>query len=161
MVNFAADRLSRMSDSTDWSLSNVAFHRLEAAHGPHRVDLFTSQLNRKCGRYFSATADPGTAGVAALSHDWVKENCGANPPFQLMGLVVDKLLRTSAQATLVAPVWQAQPWWHQAAAGCTSWEVPPAHEGVITHRSRSKPAPAPKWRVAAFRFGDPDTASRD
>lgn len=66
-VNYAADRLSRSNDSTDWALSDWAFQRLERQHGPHTLDLFASSLNNKCGRYFSRTADPGTAGVDAMS----------------------------------------------------------------------------------------------
>lgn len=46
-VKFAADRLSRMADSTDWSLSDAAFRRLDAAYGHHTLDLFASSINRK------------------------------------------------------------------------------------------------------------------
>lgn len=88
----------------------------------------------------------------ALSHDWTGDNCWANPPFQLMGSVVDKILRTGARVTLVAPIWRAQPWWQRAVEGCQRWEELPAHEGVFIHGSRSTPAPVPKWRVAVFRF---------
>lgn len=109
-VNFAADRLSRAADRTNWSLSDAAFHRLGAEYGPHTLDLFATSRNRKCRRYYSATADPRTAGVDALSHDWAGENCRANPPFQLMRAVVDKIVRTRATVTLIAPVWKAQPW---------------------------------------------------
>lgn len=159
-VNFAADRLSRVADSTEWSLSDRAFHRLEDQYGPHTVDLFATSVNHKCGHYYSATADPGTAGVDALTHDWVGDNCWANPPFQLMGVVVDKILRSRAQVTLVAPVWRTQPWWSLAVAGCSSWEDLLPHEGVFTHDSHSTPAATPKWRVAVFRFDGADTPCR-
>jgi len=34
------------------------------------VDLFASIGNCKCGHYYSATANPGTEGVDALTKDW-------------------------------------------------------------------------------------------
>lgn len=84
----------------------------------------------------------------------------ANPPFQFMATVVRKMLRTGARATLVAPVWRAQPWWHRAVEGCTSWEGLPLHEGVFPHKSQSHSPPVPKWRVAVFRFDGPATRCR-
>ena len=151
-VNYVADRLSRHPDRTDWSLSDAGFRRLERLHGPHTVDLFATQLNYKCGRYYSATADPGTAGVDAMTKRWTGENCWCNPPFQLLGPVVDKILRDQATVTLIAPVWRSQAWWHRAREACTEWEVLPSQEGVFTHGSPSRPASRPTWEVAAFRF---------
>jgi len=103
-VNHVADKLSRARDSTDWSLSDRAFRRLETMYGPHSVDLFATSLNHKCGRFYSATADPGTAGVNAMQQSWRGENCWCNPPFQLIASVLDKILRQGAAATLIAPV---------------------------------------------------------
>jgi len=160
-VNYLADKLSRHRDSTDWSLSDRAFRRLERAHGPHTVDLFASSENRKCGRYYSATANPGTEGVDALTKDWRGENCWCNPPFQLMASTVDKIIRHGAAATLIAPVWRAQEWWHRAVEACSSWEELPPSEGVFTHGDRGSLAPRPHWKVAAFRFGGRATPSRD
>lgn len=151
-VNHEADRLSRTADSTDWSLSDAAFQRLEAQFGPHTLDLFATSENRKCGRYFSATANPGTAGVKAFAHRWVNENCWCNPPFQLLGTVVAEIIRRRAAVTLVAPVWRALGWWHRAVEACDAYEVLPRTEGVFTYGTRDTPAPSPKWEVAAFRF---------
>lgn len=151
-VNNAADRLSRSNDSTDWALSDRAFQRLEHQYGPHTLDSFATSLNNKCGRYLSRTADPGTAGVDAMSQNWASDNCWVNPPFQLIGSVLDKILRTKARATLIVPVWSAQPWWQRAVETCASWEELPKAEGVFTHDTQTTPAKAPKWRVAAFRF---------
>lgn len=109
-VIYAANRLSRSNDSTDWVLSDRAFQRHERQHGPHTLDLFATSLNNKCGRYFSRTADPGTAGVDAMSQSWVNDNCLANRPFQMIGPVLDRILHTRTQATLIVPVWTAQPW---------------------------------------------------
>lgn len=84
-VNHEADRLSRSRDSTDWSLSDAAFERLEAKYGPHTLDLFATNATRKCGRYFSATADPGTAGVNAFAHPGATTTAGATHPSSCWG----------------------------------------------------------------------------
>lgn len=146
-VNYEADRLSRSTDSTDWSLSDVAFRRLEAKYGPHTLDLFATSATRKCGRYFSATADPGTAGVNAFAHPWGNENCWCNPPFQLLGSVVAEIIRRRAAVTLIAPVWRAQGWWHRAVEACDAYEVLPRAEGGFTYGAQDLPAPPAQCEV--------------
>lgn len=151
-ASHVADKLYRTRDSTDWSLSDAAFQRLETVYGPHTLDLFATSDNRKCGRFYSATANSGTAGVNDFSHSWRDENCWCNAPFQMLGLVVAEIIRRRATATLIAPVSRAQGWWHQAVAACDVYEVLPAAEGVFTHGTRGTSAPCPKREVAAFRF---------
>lgn len=109
VVSLAADRLSWSRDSTACTLSDEAFECLEAAHGPHALDLFATILNRKCERFFSATANPGTAGVDAMAHPWQREISWANPSFQLVGPALEYFLRSRATTILVVPVWRAQP----------------------------------------------------
>jgi len=151
-VNKWADTLSRAPDSTDWSLSDAGFARLEARYGPHTLDLFAAAENAKCGRFFSRQASPGAMGVGAMHRSWLGENCWCNPPFNLLGPVVRKIVATGARVTLVAPRWEAQPWWAAAVEACSHWEQLPAAEGVFTHGSRSTPARRPTWDVVAFRF---------
>lgn len=95
-----------------------------------------------------------------MHHSWLGENCWINPPFNLVGPVVRRLVDTGAQGTLIAPVWDGQAWWAAAVEGCTSYEILPPHEGVFTHGSRCTPAPPPKWSVAAFRFAGGAPACR-
>lgn len=88
-----------------------------------------------------------------MSQSRANDNCWANPPFRLIGPVLDKIIRSRTQATLIVPAWTAQPWWPRALETCASWEELPKAEGNFTHATQSKPAKAPKWRVAALRFG--------
>lgn len=90
-VNHEADRLPRSRDSTDWSLSDAAFKLLEAKYGPYTLDVLATSATHKRGRYFSSTAEPGTAGVNAFAHPWGNGNCWCNPPFQLLGPVMAAL----------------------------------------------------------------------
>lgn len=148
-----ADRLSREHDSTDWTLSAAAFSLLEARYGPHTVDLFASDKTARCARFYSRWYCPGTLGTNAFLHTWAGENAWANPPFHLVGAVVNNILATGATVTFVAPEWRAQPWWRRAVDGCLEWQRLPPADGVFKHASRSTPAPQPFWRTVAFRFG--------
>lgn len=151
-VNHEADRLPRSRDSTDWSLSDAAFKLLEAKYGPYTLDVLATSATHKRGRYFSSTAEPGTAGVNAFAHPWGNGNCWCNPPFQLLGPVMAEIIRRRATVTLIAPVWRAQGWWRRAVEACDAYEVLPRAEGCFTHGARDLPAPPPQCEVAAFRF---------
>ena len=161
-LNVWADRLSREVDSTDWSLAPAAFRRLDGQYGPHSVDLFATECNTRCIPFYSKDLTPGALGADAMLFPWVGENAWANPPFHLMGPVLDKVLRERVTATIVAPVWKAQPWWARAVEACSTWQLLPPAEGVY----RAAPSPAgrptgsPFWRTAVFRFlGGPACAT--
>lgn len=153
VLNAWADRLSREHDSTDWTLSSPAFDRLQARYGPHTVDLFASDKTARCHRFYSRWLCPRTLGTNAFAHAWTDENAWANPPFHLVGAVVNQALSTGATVTLVAPEWRAQQWWRRAVDGCLEWRRLPEADGVFTHASRSTPARRPFWRTVVFRFG--------
>lgn len=151
-LNDWADRLSREQDSTDWTLRPDTFATLEASYGPHTVDLFASDLNKRCARFYSRWATPGALGVNALDHDWTAENASANPPFHLLGPVVHRIVASGATITLIAPEWRAQPWWSRAVEAADEWHLLSPADGVYTRGTRSRPAPRPHWRTAVFRF---------
>lgn len=152
VMNEGADRLSRENESTDWTLSPAAFLRLHKQYRPHSVDLFASDLTARCGRFYSRWYCPGAFGTNALAHSWDGENGWANPPFHLMGAVVNYIVTTGAAVTLVAPEWRAQPWWRRAMEACEEWNRLPPADGVYTRGLRSTPAPPPSWRTVVFRF---------
>jgi len=128
--------------------------RLEAKYGPHTLDLFATDLTTRCGRFFSRVAAPNSSGVNAMDHDWTADNCWANPPFNLVGPVVHRIIQTAARVTLVAPHWEAQPWWAPAVEACAEFSLLPLEEGVYTHGAADRPSPRPWWRTVVFRFDD-------
>jgi len=152
VLNDWADRLSRENDSTDWTLSAAAFRRLDGRYGPHSVDLFATELNTRCDRFYSRRHCPGALATNALQQSWAAENSWANPPFHLLGAVVNKIVTSGATATLIAPIWRAQPWWAVAEENCFEWEQLSAADGVYTHGLRSAAARRPFWPTAVFRF---------
>jgi len=151
-LNEWADRLSREQDSTDWTLRCTTFSSFNAVYGPHSVDLFATDLNKQCDRFYSRWATPGALGINALAHDWTGENAWANPPFHLLGPVVHKIVASNATVTLIAPEWRAQPFWSRAVEAADEWYLLPLEDGVCTHGTQSTPARRPHWRTAVFRF---------
>lgn len=117
------------------------------------MDLFASDKTARCHRFYSRWLCPRTLGTNAFAHAWTDENAWANPPFHLVGAVVNQALSTGATVTLVAPEWRAQQWWRRAVDGCLEWRRLPEADGVFTHASPSTPARRPFWRTVVFRFG--------
>ena len=70
--NVLADALSY--DSDDWMLNSKYFRILDKLWGPHTVYRFASATHRHCMQFNSRFLCPGSAGVHALAHDWVREN---------------------------------------------------------------------------------------
>ena len=55
--------------------------------------------------------DPGATYTDAMTLNWSLLKGYAFPPFFLIGPVLKKVSQDKADLVLVAPVWQAQPWW--------------------------------------------------
>ena len=112
--NVLADEKSRIfHDNTEWSLCQWAFDRICREHGNPDVDLFASRLNNKVKNYCSWEADPHCLQVDAFTADWGKfDCCYAFPPFNLVGHVIQKMLRDKVRTLLlVCPKWPGQYWY--------------------------------------------------
>jgi hypothetical protein len=113
--NTKADRLSRwQNDRSDWRLDPEVFARLEsiwaAPHG-FSVDLFATRVNKLKSRFASWFYDPEATWVDAFAHDWSNETAYANPPHACILKVLQKARNEAVRLVLIAPCWQAQPWW--------------------------------------------------
>ena len=110
--NVVADRLSRWPmDRSDWSLNRSVFSYLDRRWGPHSIDFFATRNNAQLPRFVSWAADDAATYVDALQNLHRKENGYANPPFAVIGQVLEKLWRTSRELTIIVPAWPGQPWW--------------------------------------------------
>jgi len=116
------------------------------------VDLFATELNTRCDRFYSRRHCPGALATNARKQSWAAENSWANPPFHLLGAVVKKIVKSGATATLIAPIGRAQPWWAVAEENCFEWEQLSTTDGVYTHGLSSVAARRPFWKTAVFRF---------
>jgi hypothetical protein len=61
--NALADELSKLIIPYDWMLRRELYQKLEERWGPHLVDLFTSNANNQCERYYSLHCCRESAGV--------------------------------------------------------------------------------------------------
>ncbi len=77
--NAFADEISKMLIPEDWMLSRSWFQFLDYRWGPHTVDLFASNANNQCARFFSLHWCRGSSGINAFGQPWDGENCWANP----------------------------------------------------------------------------------
>ena len=75
------------------------------------VDLFASRLTGLLSSYGRWKPDPGATYTEAMTLDWSLLKGYAFPPFSLIAPVLIKVPQEKADLVLVAPVWQAQPWW--------------------------------------------------
>ena len=76
--------------------------------GQPQVDSFASLGNVRCPTYWSREDD-------AFTKDWA--SCGllwCNPPFSLLGEVVNKLEREGAECILICPEWRSLAWFSKA-----------------------------------------------
>lgn len=155
LKNVAADRLSRLTDNYDWGLSPQIFRAINQEWGPHSVDRFAAENNHLLPRFNARWRCPTAEAVDAFSQHWGGgENNFINPPFRLLPQILRKIQLDKAQATIIAPIWPAQPWFSQLVRMAT---VPPARIRS-TYKSftmglsgRIEPLRNPRWRLAAWR----------
>ena len=76
------------------------------------MDLFASRLTAQLPQYVSWRPDPAAFHIDALTLHW-KSLMGyaPPPPFNLIPVVLNKVIQDNADLVLVAPIWQAQPRW--------------------------------------------------
>ena len=147
--NLAADTESR--DRTDWKLSPAVFNKINQIFGPLEVDLFASRLTYQLPRYFSWRPDPSAEATDAFQHDWAPLKGFANPPWCLIGRVLNQVMIQKAQVILVAPIWKGQPWYPVLLN--MFWEFPqriPPHPNLIQSPGSPKVNP-PASRMAYLR----------
>jgi len=111
-INVLADNLSRREkDTNDWCLHPDLFRLLETRWGPFDTDLFATRNNCQLPRYFSRYPDPQATAVDAFAQDWGPLKAYGNPPFILMGRVLQQVALQKASVVLVVPEWRSAPWW--------------------------------------------------
>ena len=98
-------------------------------YGSPEVDLFASEENAKCARFFSMR---GTAplGLDAMMHAWPRELLYAFPPLSLIYQVLDKVRLQGLSLLLVGPGWWT---WRSEIASLLydhPWRLPPVRNLV-------------------------------
>jgi ribonuclease HI len=118
--NVEADELSKLQGGADeHQLHQSVFQSLSQEFGPFDTDLFASHTNHLLPSYFSRHYTPTCAGVDAFAQLW-NGMCFANPPFAILGRVLQYAAASVATLCLICPFWPAAAWWHRVCGtdGC-------------------------------------------
>ncbi|GLC39197.1 hypothetical protein PLESTM_000862900 [Pleodorina starrii] len=161
-LNEVADYFSKLKDGDDWKLNPVWFGVLDRKWGPHTVDRFASAGNAQLKRFNSLYRCPGAEAVNCFSQMWGKENNWCNPPFALVGRVLEFMKSQAATGTVVLPVWKSAVWWPvlcpregefaQCVTACV--ELPHQQRDLFLPgetAANEYGVGAPRWRVWAVR----------
>lgn len=160
LQNTTADGLSRLKDNYDWGLALPLFHRIDRRFGPHTVDRFAAENNRLLPRFNSRWPTPGSEAVDAFSVPWKGEMNFVNCPFRLIGKVLEKVEKDQCEATVIAPVWKAQPWFNKLLK--LNKEPPLLIPNTAKSFTRGasgivEPLKNLRWRLAAWRISGAKT----
>ena len=101
-------------------------------------DAFYNELNKRCKRL----ADD------AWALKWDKR-LWINPPFHLLGDVVQNLKEDSTQAILVLPLWDWKPWWKDVLPPTVD-SIPVPHDVKLYARGNTGPLRQQPWPTVAF-----------
>lgn len=152
--NQLADQLSRMPTTHEWMLHPAIFNYIDSVFGPHDIDRFASLQTYQVPRYNSYYYDPMTMGVDAFAQtDWHDTNNYVNAPFRLMSKVLDIIEQQQAEATVIAPLWPAQPWYRRLVnlSITTPLKLPINHRTVWSVSNKVEPLHNPRWAIYAWR----------
>ena len=105
------------------------------------MDLFPSRLSTQLPRFYSWRPDPQAEVVDAFSQDWSSVKGYAFPPFASIGRCLKQILDQQVSfLVLVAPVWQAQPWYPLLLEMCVAPPVLlPQYPGLVTRLVEVQP----------------------
>lgn len=156
--NVEADQLSRRFPKFEWKLNPRLFQYLNCVWGPHTIDRFSSALTSQLPRFNSRYLEPGTSGVDALAQlNWSEHNNWVNPPFRLIPEVLRIIKEQKAEATLIAPLWPAQPWFPELKRLSKTYPIrihttSRAFQSAAPVDVLPEPLRNPRWKIFAWRL---------
>jgi hypothetical protein len=109
-LNDWADARSRDFDAADWEISDPVWEIIEQRWGPHTWDRFAAITNTRCANFTARYFQPGCHWPDALTQEWDGENNFACPPEAILLQALQRLERSSAEATFIVPSYPAR-WW--------------------------------------------------
>lgn len=109
--NIADFESRHLEVETEYELNNKYFTNISNSFGIPSVDLFASNINKKCKTYASWKPDPGSWKIDAFSFCWKTLFFYAFPPFSIISKVLKKIIDEKCTGILVVPRWPSQPWY--------------------------------------------------
>jgi hypothetical protein len=159
--NEVADEISKWLIPDDNAISIPYFNMLNLRWGPHTCDLFSSNMNNLCSKFYSLHWCRDTSGVNCFGFDWSDDNCWIHPPFRIIGKIWRKLMRHGCKATIIIPLWTSSTWWRLIAPDSVhlsnyvvDWLWVPRNDPYVfvpNSASGSRSTPAPNWQLMALR----------
>ena len=105
-----ADDGSKTTDTDNWQVDDQTFQRNRTRY-KFTIDLFASDRNSKCQRFYSNFFCPGTSGIDAFSHSWDDEVAWICPPIQEIIRIVRRLKTSRTTGILFVPKWKTADYW--------------------------------------------------
>ena len=150
--NTTADYLSRSPDKHNWSLHPDFFALIDSLYGKHTIDRFATLNNTQLERFNSRYLTPGTEAVDAMSQNWSEENNYINPPWVMLPQIIEKIIADRAYATVIAPIFNNQPWFHALRAISTRPPLLlPRDRNAIQYTHSVEPNRNLGWKIAVWR----------
>ena len=105
-----ADDGSKSADTDRWAVDIATFRKIENEE-KFSIDLFASDKNSKCSRFYSNFFCPGTCGIDAFAHSWEGERAWVCPPINLVVKSIRKIHQTKMSGVLFIPEWPTADYW--------------------------------------------------
>ena len=97
-------------DTDDWTVDSHTFQRLNKEM-KFTIDLFATDKNAKCQRFYSNYYCKGTNGIDAFCHSWEEEVAWICPPINQICKVIGRIKKTKMSGLLFVPDWQTADYW--------------------------------------------------
>lgn len=135
-VNIIADDISRRIDIYDWAIDWRVFRTIrdKSPWGPFQVDRMATARTAKVLPFNSLLWDVGCSAVDTFTQHWGEVNNYVFPPFHLVDKVVRHFKHCNAFGAIVAPLWEAQPWWPALVSITKNHMILPRINNIFTHR---------------------------
>jgi hypothetical protein len=86
------------------------FQKVNREHA-FTIDLFASNTNSKCPRFYSNFYCQGTQGIEAFAHSWNEEVAWICPPIREVTRIIRKLRISRLTGVLFVPEWKTADYW--------------------------------------------------
>ena len=105
-----ADDGSKTVDTDDWQIDDETFQRNKDKYD-FTIDLFASDRNSKCKKFYSNFYCTNTSGIDAFSHSWDEEVAWICPHIQEITRIVRKLKISRMTGVLFVLKWKTADYW--------------------------------------------------
>ncbi|KAL0185744.1 hypothetical protein M9458_017414, partial [Cirrhinus mrigala] len=109
----------------EWMLHPEVVKQIRRFFVQAQVDLFATQENAQCPRWFSLF-HPALMGLNAMVQTWPRLRLYAFPPIALLPGVLERVRRDGVSLLLLAPYWPGRVWFSDLISllDGSPWEIP-------------------------------------